>query len=139
MALIEIDWKPGKAQLRVFSRVFLGFALFWAGLLYLFKEPSVLTLQIILGAGVLIALLGQVVPVVIRPLYQFMMAVTLPIGLVVSSLLMGLIYFVVLTPIGLLVRMFGRDPMNRKLDADAVSYWIERTPQRSVRQYFKQY
>jgi hypothetical protein len=139
MALIEIDWKPGKAQLRVFSRVFLAFALFWAGVLYLFKEPSVLTLQIILGVGILIALVGQLVPVLIRPLYQFMMAVTLPIGLVVSSVLMGLIYFVVLTPIGLLLRVFGRDPMSRKLEADAESYWLERAPLASVRQYFKQY
>ena len=45
----------------------------------------------------------------------------------------------VLTPIGLLLRVFGRDPMSRKLEADTASYWVERTPLASVRQYFKQY
>jgi len=139
MALIEINWKPDKVQLRVFSRIFLVFALLWACGLYLFKEPAALTLQIILGAGVLVGLLGQFIPVSIRWLYQLMMAVTLPIGLVVSSLLMGLIYFLVMTPIGLLMRLFGRDPMHRKFDPDAGSYWIERTAPRDARQYFRQY
>ena len=47
---------------------------------------------------------------------------------VISPLTMGLIFFAVFTPVGIVMRLFGRDAMNRAWDPAAKSYWSERTP-----------
>ena len=46
----------------------------------------------------------------------------------VTSVL-GFLFFVVITPMGVLMRLFGKDPLKLRRDADkSESYWIERTP-----------
>ncbi len=47
---------------------------------------------------------------------------------VVNPLIMGLLFFVAITPMGLLFRLFGKDLLRLKLDRQAASYWIERKP-----------
>jgi hypothetical protein len=47
---------------------------------------------------------------------------------VVSPVVMGVIFFAVFAPVGIVMRMFGRDAMNRAWDPAAKSYWTERTP-----------
>ena len=42
---------------------------------------------------------------------------------------MALVYFLTVLPTGLIMRLFGKDLLNRKLDKNAKSYWIERTEQ----------
>lgn len=46
----------------------------------------------------------------------------------VSPIILGLLFFVVFTPIGILMRLFGADPLRLRFDAKAESYWIERRP-----------
>lgn len=47
---------------------------------------------------------------------------------VVSPIVLGMLFFSVITPIGLLMRLTGKDPLNLALRSDAHSYWIERSP-----------
>lgn len=47
---------------------------------------------------------------------------------VVNPIIMGLIFYVVFTPMGLLIRMLGKDLLNTKHDATAKSYWVVREP-----------
>jgi Saxitoxin biosynthesis operon protein SxtJ len=47
---------------------------------------------------------------------------------VTNPILMGLVFFVTVTPIAILMRLRGKDPLHRKFDPDAASYWIERRP-----------
>jgi hypothetical protein len=49
------------------------------------------------------------------------------------------VFYGVLTPIGLLMRLFGRDPLNRTFDRSATSYWIEHDPGSDLDRYFQQY
>ena len=58
---------------------------------------------------------------------------------VVSTLLLGLIYYGLFTPVGLLFRVLGRDSMNRKFDPTADSYWIVRDERRTPASYFRLY
>ena len=48
-------------------------------------------------------------------------------------------YYLVLTPIGLIRRISGRDPLHRRFDRDADSYWIARKPASDTKRYFRQY
>lgn len=45
---------------------------------------------------------------------------------IVNPVLMGLIFFLTVVPTGLIMRMLGKDPMRRRLEPDAGSYWIKR-------------
>lgn len=46
----------------------------------------------------------------------------------VSPLALGLVYAVAFVPLGLLLRLVGKDPLHRQFDAAAASYWVKRTP-----------
>ena len=47
---------------------------------------------------------------------------------VVSPLVMGLIFFVAVTPTALIMRLVGKDPLHRRFEPEARTYWIERRP-----------
>jgi hypothetical protein len=47
---------------------------------------------------------------------------------VVSPVVLGVMFFGVFTPVGFVMRRFGRDAMKRSFDPEATTYWIERTP-----------
>ena len=139
MALIDVNWKPGSRELRQFAGLFLVFGLGAGTLIYFFKDWPLLVSQILWGAAVVVGVAGLLMPALARPVYIVMMALALPIGMVVSTVLMTLIFFVVMTPIGLLLRLLGKDSMQRRFDRNATTYWIRRPPQVPAARYFKQY
>jgi len=65
--------------------------------------------------------------------------VAFPIGLVVSTVLIAAIFYVVITPIGLVFRVIGRDVMGKRLDPSKATYWHERGAPRPATSYFKLY
>ena len=67
------------------------------------------------------------------------MVITFPIGFVVGILLMGFVFYLCIVPIGIILRVLGKDPLIKVLDRDVESYWIERSDSISVAQYFKQF
>lgn len=71
-------------------------------------------------------------------LYRAWMAAFRPVGWSVSFLLLACVYYVILTPTGLLMRALGRDPMERTIDRSATSYWVRRKPVTDPRRYFRQ-
>lgn len=90
------------------------------------------------GAGqLLLYLAGLREPT--RWIYAVLMVVAVPIGFVLSQVLMAAIYYLVFTPIGLCFRLVGRDAMGRRADPSRKSYWHDRGPPRSPASYFKLY
>ena len=67
------------------------------------------------------------------------MSSAFPIGWTISHVLLFVVYFVILTPVGWLLRLSGKDLLDRRLDRDAVSYWTERTASRDASRYFRQF
>jgi len=47
---------------------------------------------------------------------------------IVSPIMLAIMFFMVITPIGLLMRTFGKDPLRLAFDKDSHTYWIDRTP-----------
>ncbi len=82
---------------------------------------------------------GYFLPRAMKPIYVTWMALAMPIGWVVSHLLLLGVYYVVLTPIGLLMRLFGYDPMQRQFDRTATTYWTPHDPETEAARYLKQY
>jgi CBS domain containing-hemolysin-like protein len=78
--------------------------------------------------GSLLVLLGGLFPRSLSPIYPVWMALALVLGTIMTAVLLTLVFYLVVTPIGLLMRLAGKDPMNRKPDAALATYWTEREP-----------
>jgi hypothetical protein len=94
---------------------------------------------VVWAAGAAGALLIWAAPSFGRRIYFGWMYAALPVGWTISHLVLGVVYYLIVTPVGLLLRLAGKDPMNRKLDPAARSYWIEHKtdpdPGRAFRQF----
>lgn len=62
------------------------------------------------------------------PLNRIWFRFGLALGRVVNPLVMGMLFFLVITPMAVLARLFGKDPLRLRRDGGAKSYWIERDP-----------
>lgn len=102
-----------------------------------FTHPAFLAAAAVAVLQLVLFLAG--IKVVTRWIFVGLMVLAFPIGFVLSQVLMAAIYYLVMTPIGLVFRLMGRDVMGRKLDPSKASYWHDRGPQRSPSSYFKLY
>ena len=85
-----------------------------------------------LAAGVITVVWALTAPASLRGFYRAWMRVAMAIGSVVNSIILGVVFFLVLTPIGVLMRLLGKDPLRRRWDARAASYRIpSRVPSRN--------
>lgn len=80
--------------------------------------------------GVALAFLAAalVAPRVLRPLNLLWFKFGMLLHHVVTPVVMGLLFFVTVTPVGLLMRATGKDPMRLKRDPAAATYWLRRDP-----------
>lgn len=135
--MIQIDWSPSRRQLRQFAAAALpGFGLI--GYAVLRATGSLELAGAIVAFGALAAVVGLAVPAAIRPLYLLLMVLTLPIGMVVSQVLLRAIFYGVLTPLGLLFRLFGRDPLSLRRAPGQASYWTAHAPRSDPQSYYRQ-
>jgi len=68
---------------------------------------------------------------ILTPLNKLWFRFGLFLGKIISPIIMGVIFFLVVTPIGLLMRFFGKDVLNLKLNKKKSSYWIEKVGPKS--------
>lgn len=87
--------------------------------------------RILMALGAILVLAGTVVPARIGPVYDAWMGLARAISRITTPIFMGLVYFVVITPVGLAVRLVGRNPIrHRPVDG---SLWKERSISASER------
>ena len=65
------------------------------------------------------------VPDTLHPVYVTWMRVGHAIGWVNTRIILGLVFYIMILPMGLIMRMFGNDPMERKIDKSASSYRVK--------------
>ena len=75
-------------------------------------------------------ILGLLKSKILTPLNTLWFKFGIFIGKIISPLIMGLIFFLVVTPIGLIMRILGKDLLNLKYNSNK-SYWIEKTGPKS--------
>jgi hypothetical protein len=92
------------------------------------------------GVGVVLLAAGLLAPGTLRLVHKAWMSFALLLGTIMSTLLLGLLFYLVITPLGLVMRLFGRDPMNRRLHSSAVAtYWVAREAPGEAVDYEKQF
>ncbi len=80
------------------------------------------------AVGAVFLLLALAYPPSLRPLNLLWFRLGMVMYKVVNPVVMALLYFTTVVPTGVLMRLFGKDPMNLKFDPAAKSYWITREP-----------
>jgi hypothetical protein len=134
---VELNLNPTPRQLRVFSVAFLVFGIV-VGVLVWLRTDAVRPALITWGALSATAILFMVAPPFGKVAYAVTAVVSFPIGWVLSSVIMAAIYYLVVTPIGLMLRLAGRDALGMRARGEPSS-WTKRTVPREVSRYFKQY
>ncbi|MBI5569497.1 MAG: hypothetical protein HY914_06080 [Desulfomonile tiedjei] len=130
--------EPKGRDLTILALVFLilpglygSYQLFWKG-------SS--TGYIWIGVGVALAV-SRLIPPLFRQIYKVWIAFSVILGYFVSRILLTLIFFLVVTPVGLVMRLTGRDPMDRKWDPAAPTYWKAKEQEQdpTVERYERQF
>jgi hypothetical protein len=88
--------------------------------------------------ALVVGLLGLAVPSSIRPVYSGLMYLTYPIGVVVSYILLSAFFYLVFTPLGLIFKVIGRDPLVLRAPSARESYLIPKASPAGVESYFRQ-
>lgn len=139
MKLIGINWHPNHKELRNFAMIALSATVLISLLLYFLKGLGFQWIAIIIAIGFVIFLSSLVSLKLTKIFYLGLTLVTLPIGWVVSFILLAAFYFLLLTPLGLFFRLIGRDPLCRRFDSNAKSYWSTRQSPKNLDRYFQQF
>lgn len=137
--MLKLDLNPPLKDLRVFA---------WATLVMfpvlaaMFVGWHWLSVPVAIAGGVALAqflLMMAGIKVLTRLLWVVLAPPSFLIGMVLSHVLLAVIFWGVMTPIGLVFRLIGRDAMHRRLDRSATTYWTERGAPRSPASYFRLY
>ena len=139
MASVPLNLSPSTKELSQFGWISLvGFPAF--GLLFSFViGEGLLPLWVGIAVGVAVCGLARIDPKLIKWVFVGLMLIAWPVGLVVSTVMMAMIYYLLMTPVGLAFRLLGKDPLAKRPDPSAVSYWHLRTKPPSPASYLRLY
>ena len=133
----EVIKPPSRTHLRQFAGLFLVIFGGMAGWRWLHGRHD--TSTILLGAAaVIVGIPGMIAPALVRPIYTGWMIAAFPIGWTVSRIILGAIFYVVITPIGMIFRLSGRDAMQRKRRSQA-TYWTGKPQPGGLADYLRQF
>ncbi len=145
--MIEINLSPDERTLRQFGWIALAAFALLAGLAWYERLIFALGLGEMRSAvagtlaslGLLAGLAALLYPRANRPLYIVLTLAAVPIGFVLSYVILGALFYLLIVPVGLLFRLVGRDPLRRRFEAQVESYWVDARPERARESYFRQF
>ena len=132
----DIQFSPNDRTLRQFSGLFLlvfgALAIIEATVRH--RMPLAIVYAIL---ALVVGSLGLVRPRLVRWVFITWSVIAFPIGWLVSTVVLGVLFYGVFTPIGLVFRASGRDVLLRR-PASVTSYWRTKPAARTSREYFRQ-
>ena len=116
--------KSEKSDLRNFGITISVILLIIAGFLF-WKEKE--SFQILLTFGVTLCILGIAIPFILKPIYWVWMIFATILGWIMTRVILSLLFYIIFTPIGLILRFFGKQFLELRWDKSKESYWNYRT------------
>jgi hypothetical protein len=137
MAVGTADSGPSEHELRWFGvLVLVVFAA--VGGVVLWRIESLRAAQLLWGVGCAFALIYYAFRPLRRPLHASWMRLTSPLAWAVSHLVLAVIYYGIISPIAVVMRLFGRDKLERRFEPAVNSYWIARDSGDDTARYLRQ-
>lgn len=94
----------------------------------LLGEPSMWSTAVLVGGGVLLIVPALLAPRILAPLNRLWMKLGALMASIVNPIVMLAMFVTIFVPAALVMRLMGRDPLTRRIDRRAASYWIDRQP-----------
>ena len=138
MALIELPKEPSPLERKLFGFLVVLFCGL-VGAFLMFKLGWDAVAWVLWSVGALIALVYYAVPPLQNRIFRGWLLAFYPIGFVISHVVLAAIWYLLFTPIALLRRLIGGDPLAKRADPSADSYWIDREGPVESSRYFKQF
>ena len=113
----------GVKELRKFS-IILFFAFGILGLLVFWRRGD--TGLVLCGIGLALLVCGLTSPKLLSRPYKAWMRLSLILGFLMTHLILSLMYYFVFTPIGIVMRVLGKDFLCKQFDKNATTYWIKK-------------
>ena len=135
--MTTLDWNPSPRKLRQFAAVAVVFLVALATTAHL-RGRSELAQALPLGLGTIVGLLGLVQPTALRILYVLLSIAVFPLGFAVSHLILLVVFYGVITPLGVLSRLARSDLLSLRSDPTARSFWRERHRPHDKASYLRQ-
>jgi len=138
MAEVEVSTK----RIRDFGRVMLVVLSFIIPAFLMWRNAWEISTAswILFAIGLVIFLLSVIRPLVLTPVYKGWMGLAIILGLFMTKVIISLVFYFIMTPIGIGRRLLVKDPMNMRIDSEAESYWVEKeNPVTDPSSYEKQY
>lgn len=113
--------KSGKRDLRNFGIVIgVAFAVI-AGILFLYQKERYFYF---LSCALLFFGLGIFFPLVLKPIQKLWMSLSVLMGWFMTRVILTIVFCLVVVPLGILIKILGKDLLNIKLDKSVNSYWV---------------
>ncbi len=125
MAIIEEikNIKGNKSDWKKFG-ITMGIILSIIGFFLLWKKNNNYNYILFLAAAFFIT--GLILPSILRPIYKAWMALAVVMNFIMTRVIMAVIFYLIVTPIGLIASLTGKKFLDMKIDKSAKSYWIVR-------------
>jgi len=91
----------------------------------------------LLSVGAAFLIITLAAPGLLAPLNRIWSAFGRLLHAIVNPVILAILFYGTITPIGLLLRIFGHDPLRRRIDPAVPSYWIHRAPPRTRKSSMK--
>jgi hypothetical protein len=116
--------KEEKKDLRKFGLTVGTVLAVLGSLLFYFEKPSAIYFAVI---GGLLILFGVLFQQLLKPLNRIWMSLAIILGFIMSRVILTILFYLVLTPIGILAKLVGKKFMTLKYDKSAETYWEKRS------------
>jgi hypothetical protein len=93
-------------------------------ILFYFEKSSAIYFAVF---GGLLILLGIVFPQLLKPLNKIWMGLAIILGFIMTRVILSILFYLVITPIGFIAKLFGKKFMDLNYNKSAKSYWERRT------------
>ena len=110
------DWRKFGITMGIILAV-MGFYLLWKGKNY-FEYVFLLTAAIFIS--------GLVIPSALKPVYKAWMLMSVIMGFIMTRIIMVVIFYMIVTPVGFVASIIGKNFLDMKIDKTAKSYWMVR-------------
>lgn len=129
--------KTSKKEIRSFGITFGIIFLIIAGFLYYHEKYS---FQLFIYLASSFFCLGFIFPIVLKPFYIVWMIFAVILGWLMTRVIISLLYYIIITPIGLFLRIIGKDLLDLKEQKNKKSYWnIRNSEEEKNQNYEKQF
>ena len=110
--------------MRKFGLTVGGVLVIIAVFLFYFEKPAAIYFAII---GAILILTGLIYPTILKPLNKVWMGLAIVLGFIMSRVILTIFFYIILTPISLLAKIFRKKFMVLKYDKSAKTYWEKRS------------